>query len=50
MKKFDLRDFHVYGGMVAVGVGVMAYVNWPGGLIVVGAIAWFMGTYRMGRL
>lgn len=50
MKTFDLRDLHVYGGMVAIAIGVMGYVGWPGALIVAGAICWFMGTYRMGRL
>ena len=48
--KFDLRDLHVYGGMAAIAIGVTVYIEWPGALIAVGAICWFMGTYRMGRL
>ena len=50
MIKPDLRDIHIYGGMIAVALCVLGYLGWQGALITVGAIAWFMGTYRMGRL
>jgi hypothetical protein len=50
MSKPDLRDGHIYGGMTAIAIGVLGYAGWPGALISVGAIAWFMGVYRMGRL
>jgi hypothetical protein len=50
MIKPDLRDLHIYGGMIGVAVGVLGYAGWQGSLIAVGAICWFMGVYRMGRL
>jgi hypothetical protein len=50
MTKPDARDVHIYAGMLAISIGVLAYVGWPGALIALGAISWFMGVYRMGRL
>ena len=50
MKKLDLRDVHIYGGMVAIGIGVLGVLGWPGALVALGAVSWFMGVYRMGRL
>jgi|TARA_R110000751_G_scaffold178782_1_gene284966 hypothetical protein len=48
--KPDLRDVHIYGGTVSVSVGVLAYTGWPGGLIALGVVLLYLGTYRMGRL
>ena len=48
--KPDLRDIHIYGGMLAIAVGVLAYAGWPGGLIALGVVSLYLGTYRMGRL
>ena len=50
MTKPDLRDVHIYGGMLGVALGVMAYAGWQGALIALGGISWFMGVYRRGRL
>jgi hypothetical protein len=50
MPKLDLRDVHIYGGAAAIALGVLAYAGWPGALIALGAVCWYMGVYRMGRL
>lgn len=50
MIKPDLRDVHIYGGMVLIGIGVLAYTDWAGSLIAVGIICMYLGIYRMGRL
>jgi hypothetical protein len=50
MIKPDLRDVHIYGGMILIGVGVLAYLGWAGALIAVGVTAMYLGIYRMGRL
>jgi len=44
----DGRDFHVYGGLLLVGLGMTAWFGLPG-LIPVGMALWFMGIWRMGR-
>ena len=48
--KFDLRDLHVYGGMILVGIGVLSFAGWGGALIALGLINFYLGTFRMGRL
>lgn len=48
--KFDLRDVHVYGGMVLIAIGVLALVGWEGALIALGVVGLYLGTFRMGRL
>jgi hypothetical protein len=50
MIKPDLRDAHIYGGMLLVGIGVLAYTGWPGSLIAIGLAIMYLGIYRMGRL
>tara|TARA_R100000808_G_scaffold4774_1_gene15124 strand:- start:3602 stop:3754 length:153 start_codon:yes stop_codon:yes gene_type:complete len=50
MIKPDLRDIHIYGGMILIGIGVLAYIGWPGSLIAMGIISMYLGTFRMGRL
>ena len=49
MNKVD-RDVHIYGGMILIAVGVLAYVGWPGSLIALGVMSMYLGTFRMGRL
>ena len=41
--KPDAEDFHVYGGVVLVGVGV-SLMLW--GLAIAGGMLWYMGTFR----
>jgi len=48
--KVDLRDVHIYGGMVLIAVGVLGLVGWEGALIALGIVGLYLGTYRMGRL
>tara|TARA_R100000808_G_scaffold22290_1_gene48436 strand:- start:5715 stop:5867 length:153 start_codon:yes stop_codon:yes gene_type:complete len=50
MMKPDLRDVHIYGGMILIAIGVLAYVGWPGAVVAVGACVMYLGIYRMGRL
>jgi|TARA_Y100001951_G_C11231491_1_gene234885 hypothetical protein len=50
MMKFDLRDVHVYGGMVLIAGGVLGLAGWEGALIALGIVSLYLGTYRMGRL
>ena len=50
MKNFDMRDVHIYGGMLLVGGGVLALGGWPASLIAVGMLSRYLGTFRMGRL
>jgi hypothetical protein len=40
----DAEDFHVYGGMVLVGVG-LTFALW--GLAVVGAMLWYLRVFRV---
>lgn len=44
MYKPDAEDFHVYGGLALIGVGV-TLAAW--GLAVVGAMLWYLGTFRI---
>jgi hypothetical protein len=50
MTKPDLRDVHIYGGMLLIAGGVLAYAGWPGSLIALGVTSLYLGTFRMGRL
>jgi hypothetical protein len=50
MTKPDLRDVHIYGGMLGVAIGVMGYAGWQGFLITLGAVCFYVGVFRMGRL
>ena len=48
--KLDLRDLHIYGGLVLIGGGVLGLAGWECALIAVGFVSLYLGTYRMGRL
>tara|TARA_R110000824_G_scaffold367643_2_gene556849 strand:- start:1155 stop:1316 length:162 start_codon:yes stop_codon:yes gene_type:complete len=47
---FDMRDAHIYGGMIIIAIGVLVLVGWPASLIALGVLMMYLGTYRMGRL
>ena len=42
--KPDAEDFHVYGGMFMVGVGI-SFQSW--GVAVVGAMLWYLRVFRV---
>ena len=48
--KLDLRDAHIYGGMILIAVGTFGLTGWEGALIAFGVVGLYLGTYRMGRL
>ena len=48
--KPDLRDLHIYGGLILIGIGVLGLAGWEGSLIAIGIVALYLGTYRLGRL
>ena len=50
MKNIDMRDVHIYGGMLLIAGGVLAYGGWPASLIALGLVSLYLGTFRMGRL
>jgi len=48
--KLDLRDAHIYGGMILIAIGTFGLTGWEGALIALGVVGLYLGTYRMGRL
>ena len=48
--KLDLRDAHIYGGMILIAIGTFGLTGWEGALIALGVGGLYLGTYRMGRL
>lgn len=47
--KADLRDLHIYGGIVLAGIGI-GFIYWQAALIAVGASLAYLGVWRLGRL
>tara|TARA_R110000824_G_scaffold301231_2_gene489246 strand:+ start:820 stop:981 length:162 start_codon:yes stop_codon:yes gene_type:complete len=50
LSNFDIRDAHIYGGMITTAIGVLALAGWPASLVALGILMMYLGTYRMGRL
>ena len=48
--KLDLRDAHIYGGMILIAIGTFGLAGGEGALIALGVVGLYLGTYRMGRL
>lgn len=44
----DLRDVHVYGGLIVAGIGG-AFVSWPWTLVALGVALGAMGLFLPGR-
>lgn len=47
LKDLDLRDLHIYGGLLCVGVGLSLAVSVAVALITVGSVAAYLGIWRL---
>ena len=43
-----LRDCHIYGGLLLVGIGAYVQIGLGAGMLLLGALMWYMGVHRMG--
>ena len=47
VKKPDFQDFHIYGGLVLVGLGLYPFLGVQAAAVV-GAVLVYVGVWRMG--